>query len=165
MRIARPRRLEVAFKRKRGPPPQATKLLTYTLIAGIVFMALLGVVFLPQMFRSQPPVATPVTLQLNTTMGTRLDVVSVGAMVPLAKLYATLLRDNAVVAKLGPPLAGSNGTFSFADANGDGLLGPADYFSLAPGPTGCHRLELYQREPDRDWRVGQFGPWGGCPPS
>lgn len=164
MRIARPRKPEAEFKRKRGPPPQATKLLRYSLAAGIVLMVLLGVVFLPQLFRSQPPVATPVDLQLNTTMGTRLDVVSVGAMVSLTKLNASLLLDDGLVATLGPPLGGANGTFSFTDSNGDGLLGPRDYFSVTVGPTGCHRMEIFQLEPDQPFRVGQLA-WGACPTS
>ncbi len=50
MKIRRPSAPEVPFKRKRRPPPQATKLLTYSLAAGIVFMVLLAIVFLPRMF-------------------------------------------------------------------------------------------------------------------
>ena len=162
MRIARPRRPDVAFKRKRGPPPQATKLLTYTMVAGIVFIVLLGVVFLPQMFPPQAPVATPVRLLLNATDATRLDVISVGAVVPLSKLNATFLRDNVPIANLGPPLGGANGTFSFTDANGDEHLGPGDFFLVPAGSTGCHRLEVFQSDPRQLFRVGSVT-WGGCP--
>ena len=44
MRIARPRRPTAVFKRKRSPPPQATKLIRYSMVAGIVFIVLLAVV-------------------------------------------------------------------------------------------------------------------------
>src|SRR2546428_10861 len=56
MKIRRPSAPEVPFKRKRSPPPQATKLLTYSLAAGIVFMVLLAIVFLPRMFPDQTPI-------------------------------------------------------------------------------------------------------------
>src|SRR5207249_2918008 len=55
MRIARPKRPAAEFKRKRSPPPQATKLLRFALISGIVFMVLLGIVFIPQGLRDQSP--------------------------------------------------------------------------------------------------------------
>src|SRR5437879_1793234 len=108
MKIARAARPEMPFKRKRSPPPQATKLLRYSLAAGIVFMILLAIVFLPRMFVSQDPVATPVVLSFNTT---RIDVVSVGAPVSLTKLRATLIRDNATSAVLGTAFAHRHSTF------------------------------------------------------
>src|SRR5207244_12292362 len=56
MKIRRPSKPEVPFKRKRSPPPQATKLLRYSLLSGLVFMVLLAIVFLPRMFPDQPPI-------------------------------------------------------------------------------------------------------------
>lgn len=161
MKIARPSRPEVPFARKRSPPPQATKLLTYSLAAGIVFMVLLGVVFLPRMFPSQPPLATPVEMRFNTT-ATRLEVTSVGALVELSKLKAVFLRDDVMVVSLGPPLGGGNATFSFADADRDGVLGPGDYFSVSAGPTGCYRVDVFQLDAGSTFLVGREI-WGGCP--
>ena len=160
MRIARPRKPDVAFKRKRGPPPQATKLLRTSMIAGIVFMILLGVVFLPRMFGDRAPVATRV--ELTFVSSTRLEVVSVGALVSLSKLQATLRQDtNSTPATLGPPLSGANGTLSFSDANGDGALGPGDFFTVSVAPTGCHHVDIFQIEPALTFLVGQEI-WGGC---
>ncbi len=160
MKIARPSRPEVPFKRKRSPPPQATKLLRSSFLAGVVFMVLLAIVFLPRMFVNQEPVATPVVFRYNTT---RLDVVSVGALVSLANLRAMLFQDNATLATLGPPLGGGNATFSFVDANGDGFLGPGDYFPFSVGGTGCHRVDVIQFAGGSTLLVGRSKSWGGCP--
>jgi len=159
MRIARPRKPMAVFKRKRSPPPQATKLLRYSMVAGIVFIILLGVVFLPRMFVNQTPVATPVTMAFTTS--TRLEVTSVGAFVSLSKLDANLTRDNSPVATLGPPLGGSNATLAFTDADGDGRLSPGDFFSVTAGSTGCYRLTISQAEPGSKFVVGQQR-WGLC---
>jgi len=134
MRIRRPSRPEAPFKRKRGPPPQATKLLRYSLFAGIVFIILLAIVFVPQMLIQQDKVATPVEMRFVTT--TQLNVTSVGALVSLSKMKAMLLLNNTTAASLGPPLSGGAGNFSFTDANSDGLLSPGDYFSVTVGPFG-----------------------------
>ncbi len=66
MKIVRPSQPQVDFKRKRSPPPQATKLLTYSLATGIVFMVLLGIVFLPRMFVDQTPVAVVREREIGT---------------------------------------------------------------------------------------------------
>ena len=160
MRIARPKRPAAEFKRKRGPPPQATKLLRFSLISGIVFMVLLGIVFLPRMLVEQTPVATPV-MMVVTDNATRVFVTSVGSLVSLSKLNASFHRDNVTVATLGPPLGDGNGTFSFVDADGDGSLGPGDYFALISGPTSCQRLDISQRESGSTFLVGQKE-WGAC---
>lgn len=161
MRIARPRRPKVAFKRKRSPPPQATKLLRYSMLSGIVFIVLLSLVFVPQLFRDQPPVATPVTMDFTSL--TKLEVTSVGAPVPLSKLQATLLREGVPFAKLGPPLAGGNATFSFTDANRDGLLGPGDFFLVNSSFAGCYRVTISQTDSGSAFLVGQSKPFGSCP--
>ena len=162
MRIARPRRPTAAFKRKRSPPPQATKLLRYSMASGIVFIVLLGLVFVPQLFRDQPPVATPVNLEFTSL--TRLEVTSVGAIVPLSKLQATLWRDGVTIARLGPPLAGGNATFSFKDATGDGLLGPGDYFMVNASGAGCYRVSISQTDSGSTFLVGQKS-FGSCSPT
>jgi len=158
MRIARPRRPVVAFKRKGGPPPQATKLLTYSMVAGIVFMVLLGIVFLPRMFVDQTPVSI-VELRLNTTTGTRLDVDRVTVALDVTKFRAVFSRDARPIASLPPGLGGGNITLRFADGNSDGLLNPGDYFSIAASASGCYRFEIYQVDVDR--RVA-LTIWGGC---
>ena len=158
MRIARPSRPEVPFKRKRGPPPQATKLLTYSLAAGIVFMVLLGIVFLPRMFPNQPPVAI-IQLGLRPGAGTEFEVAAVTMALGVEKFRAVFTRDGSVLATLGPPLQGGNATLRFADVNGNGLLDPGDYFALSPPPTGCFRFEIFQVDVDR--RVA-LETWGGC---
>jgi len=162
MKIRRPSKPEVPFKRKRRPPPQATKLLRYSLASGVVFMVLLAIVFLPRMFVNQEPTATPVVLQYNTT---RLDVISVGALVSLTKLRANLFEGNTTLASIGPPLSGGNSTFSFVDANGDGFLGPGDYFPFSVGGTGCHRVEVLQFAGGSTFLVSRSVKWGGCPSS
>ena len=56
------------FKRKRAPPPQATKLLVASLLAALVFMAVLAVVFVPRYLENLNP--APITLlhlDFNTT--------------------------------------------------------------------------------------------------
>ncbi len=165
MRIARPKKPDVPFGRKRSPPPQATKLLTYSLASGIVLMVVLGIVFLPRMFPSQPPVAILV-LQLgetNVTNGMRFDVVSVGARLALSDFKATAYRDNVTAGTLDPGLRGESSlggvTLRFSDANGDSLLDEGDYFFLVAPPPGCYRLEVVQIDVNR---IVGFAVWGGC---
>src|SRR5207247_1149163 len=97
-----------------------------SMVAGIVFIVLRGVVFLPRMFVDQSGVATPVKMTFTTS--TRLEVTSVGASVSLSKLQAVLVRDTVTAATLGPPLGGGNATLAFTDADGDGQLSPGDFF-------------------------------------
>jgi hypothetical protein len=128
--------------------------------SGIVFMVLLGLVFVPQLFRDQPPVATPVNMDFTSL--TRLEVTSVGALVSLSKLQASLSRDSVLLSKLGPPLAGGNGTFSFTDANRDGLLGPGDFFLVNASAAGCYRVTIAQTDSGSTFLVGQKS-FGSCP--
>ncbi|TLZ58557.1 MAG: hypothetical protein E6K12_03885 [Methanobacteriota archaeon] len=163
MRIARPRRPTAVFKRKRSPPPQATKLIRYSMVAGIVFIVLLAVVFLPRMFVNQMPVATPVKMAITTSAtSTRLDVTSVGALVPLSNVQAVLVRDNTTIGILGPPLGGGNATLAFTDADGDGRLSPGDFFMVTTRSTACnYRLDINQMESGSTFVVGQQD-WGFC---
>ena len=158
MRIARPKRPTPPFKRKRGPPPQATKLLTYSLGAGIVFMVLLGIVFLPRMFPEQRSVAI-VELRLNTTAGTRLDVFSVTAVLELERFNATLSRDNTTLGSLPAGLGGGTATLRFVDGNATGFLDTGDYFEIITGPSGCFRFEMFQVDVDRRVALER---WGAC---
>ena len=162
MRIARPSRPKAPFKRKRGPPPQATKLLTYSLAAGIVFMILLGIVFLPRMFPGQAPVAVVRNRdwRFDTTSGTKLYIENITASLELDKFRADFRTNGVVIAHLNPGLAGGNATLEFVDANVDGLLNAGDYFAISPPPSGCYRLELFQVEIGK---LAGFKEWGGCP--
>ena len=158
MKITRPARPEVPFKRKRTPPPQATKLLTYSLGAGIVFMVLLGIVFLPRMFVDQTPVAI-LDLRFNATTA-HLDVASVTFALPVANFRAVLSKDNATLATLDAGLRNGTATLSFVDANGNGLLDAGDSFAISVSPAGQYRFEVFQVDVNR--RVGFVG-WTGSP--
>jgi hypothetical protein len=165
MRIARPKRPDVAFKRKRSPPPQATKLLTYSMIAGIVFMALLAIVFVPLGLREQPAreVVNPENggrFRLDTSAGTRLFIDSTTASLELAKFNATFWVDDTVLAHLDPGLALGMAALSFTDATANALLDSGDYFTVRPPPTGCYRFEVYQVDVGK---LAGYLRWGGCP--
>ena len=165
MKIVRPSKSEVPFKRKRRPPPQATKLLRYSLLAGVVFMVLLAIVFLPRMFPVQIPVeivnpANDGKLRLDTSNGTRLYVDSTTASLPLARFRANFSSDGVVIGILGPGLVGGNATLRFSDTNGDGLLDAGDYFSISPPPTGCYRFVIFQVDVGRTAGLLEWG--AGC---
>jgi hypothetical protein len=149
MRIARPKRPDVAFKRKRSPPPQATKLLRYSMLAGIVFMILLAIVFVPIGLRDQPPreVVNPEKggkFRLDTSNGTRLYVDTTTVSLPLMVFNATFKVNKTEIAYLDPGLAMGNATLNFTDGNQNGLLDSGDYFTILPPPNKCYRFGVYQ---------------------
>ncbi len=146
MKIPRPKTPEVDFKRKRAPPPQATKLLIASLSAGLVFMALLAIVFVPRYLENlNPPPSTLLDLQLNTTASpTRVDVTFALYSLDLAKFNATLLRGNATIAALPAGLAGTSSGLAFTDANHDGLLDAGDYFTLPAEPQDTYHFQVWQ---------------------
>ena len=118
MRIARPKRPAAEFKRKRSPPPQATKLLRFALISGIVFMVLLGIVFIPQGLRDQSPreVVNPEEggkFRLDTSNGMRLYVDTTTASLALSEFNASFKVNKAEIGYLEPGLAMGNATLSF----------------------------------------------------
>ena len=159
MRIARPKRREVDFKRKRSPPPQATKLLTYSMIAGIVFIALLGIVFVPQALRPQPTteVINPENggrFRLDTSNGTRLYVDTSTAALGFAEFNATLWVSNTTGCPASTECAfahldsglvtGESANLRFVDSSANGLLDAGDYFAIRPPQPGCYRFVVYQ---------------------
>jgi hypothetical protein len=164
MKIARPARPEVAFKRKRSPPPQATKLIRYSFVAGVVFIVLLAIVFVPRMFPNQSPVeivnpANGGKLRYDTSNGTRLYVDSVTVALELGRFRANLSSGSTTLASLPAGLTGGNATLRFVDANGNGLLDSGDYFAVSPPANGCHRFSVFQVDVGRvagylDWGVG-----------
>ena len=166
MKIRRPSKPEVPFKRKRSPPPQATKLLRYSLLSGLVFMVLLAIVFLPRMFPDQPPIEIVRSFHFETPNNrTQIYIDSVTVSLDLAKFRAnfTVAQRGRVVefGNLSQGLSvGANSTFRFVDGSANGLLDPGDYFEVSPPPTGCYRLQIFQL--DVRQTVG-FLEWGACP--
>src|SRR5437867_7438034 len=174
MKIRRPSKPEVPFKRKRRPPPQATKLLRYSLLSGVVFMVLLAIVFLPRMFPNQIPVeivnpGNQGKLRFETTsdpMVARLYVDDSTASLELAKFRANLTRQNAtrdalVIGNLSPGLVvGANANLTFVDANTDKLLDAGDYFAVSTSGTGCYHFEIFQVDVGH---VAGYLDWGACP--
>lgn len=146
MKIPRPKKPEAEFKRKRAPPPQATKLLIASLSAGLVFMALLAIVFVPRYLDNlNPPPSTLLDLQLNTTASpTRIDVTFALYNLDLSKFNATLLRGNASVAALPAGLGGTSSGLSFTDANHDGQLDAGDFFTLPSQPQDTYHFQVWQ---------------------
>jgi hypothetical protein len=150
------------FKRKRGPPPQATKLLVASLGAGLVFMALLAIVFVPRYLENlNPPPSTLLTLQLNTTASTpRIVVTSALYDLALSKFNATLSLGNVTIGSLGAGLTGGSGALTFVDANHDGNLDAGDFFAFTPSGQGSYHFEVWQI--DVGHRVGVLS-WTGSP--
>ncbi len=158
MKIARPKPPETDFKRKRSPPPQATKLLLSSLAAGLVFMGLLAIVFVPRYLDNlnQPPV---VVLTITAIPGARLEVNASSLSVPVSNFNASLLQDNVTIASLPGGLAGGNSTFRFVDANGDLALDAGDYFSIGTTVQSSYQLQVWQRDVNR--LVGVYS-WQGA---
>ncbi len=146
VKIPRPKEPETEFKRKRAPPPQATKLLIASLSAGLIFMALLAIVFVPRYLEglNQPP-STILTLAVDTNGTVPRIVVTASTLdLPLAEFNATLYRDNATVATLSAGLAGGTSELRFVDANADGRLDAGDYFEVQASQQGTYRFEVWQ---------------------
>src|SRR2546428_13607480 len=127
MNLGRPSEREGPFMQKRSPPPQATKLLRYSLLSGVVFMVLLAIVFLPRMFPDEPPIEIVRGFHFETPNNrTQIYVDSVTVSLDLAKF-----RANFTVAQKGKGvefgnlsqglLVGGTGTVRFVDATASGL--------------------------------------------
>ena len=157
MKIVRPRPPETQFKRKRGPPPQATKLLLSSLAAGLIFMGLLALVFVPRYLENlnQPPV---VVLEITASLGGRLEINTSSVSLALSKFNASLLQNNVTVASLPAGLADVNTTLRFFDANGDSLLDTGDYFVVGVTVRASYRLQIWQEDVGR--LVGVYS-WEG----
>ncbi len=132
MKIPKPSKPEAPdFKRKRAPPPQATKLLTASLLAALVFMAVLAIVFVPRYLENlNPPPSTVLVLRVNTTAGPRVVVTAATMDLNLTLFNATLLQNATVVTSLPSGLRGTTPILAFTDANHDGLLDLGDYFTV-----------------------------------
>lgn len=146
MKIPKPKPPETEFKRKRGPPPQATKLLVASLSAGLVFMALLAIVFVPRYLEFlSPPPSTLLTLEINTTgSAPRIVVTYALYSLDLSRFNATLYRNNATVASLAAGLGGGTAALAFTDADHDGLVDAGDAFAIQAAIQGSYRFEVWQ---------------------
>lgn len=149
MKIPKPTGPEAPpFKRKRGPPPQATKLLMASLGAGLVFMALLAIVFVPRYLENlNPPPSTLLRMQLNTSAGsTRIDVTFALYDLDLSKFNATLDRGNVTIASLASGLGNGSASFRFTDGNQDGKLDVGDFFTVEALPQFAYHLRVWQED-------------------
>jgi len=142
MRIARPKEPVAAFKRKRAPPPQATKFLFWSTVTGLSFLVVLAVVFIPPGLQPRPSCATALTLRVDTAQGPWIRVTRAPVECVLGAFRAVLLRDNVVFDTLGAGLVGGTGSLAFADVDADGELGVDDYFIVNVPATGQNRLEI-----------------------
>lgn len=145
LKIPWPKPEETQFRRKRNPPPRVTKLLIASLSVGLIFMALLVIVFVPRYLENlNPPPSTLLDLALNTTSGTRrIEVTFALCDLDLSKLNATFYRDNVTVASLSAGLAGGTSTLAFADANQDRKIDVGDFFTVRVRVQGDYRLEAW----------------------
>lgn len=157
MKIVRPRPPETQFKRKRGPPPQATKLLLSSLAAGLIFMGLLALVFVPRYLENlnQPPI---VVLEIHASADARLVIDAASVSLDLSKFNASLLQDNATIASLPAGLTPGGSTFRFVDANRNGVLDTGDYFVVGVTVRASYRLQVWQEDVGR--LVGVYS-WEG----
>lgn len=151
MRIARPKEPEAAFKRKRSPPPQATKFLFWSFVTSVVFLGLLAIVFIPRGLEHGTPCISTV-LGLWFESGSRLRVNTTVFILNRSAFYASLSRDGNEVARLDSGLANGSASLDFEDNDTDGHVGPGDYFLLVASTRGLYRFEVFLVCDDR--RVG-----------
>lgn len=142
MRIARPKEPVAAFRRRRAPPPQATKFLFWSFVTSVVFLALLAIVFIPRGLEHGTPCTSTVLDLLFDDVG-HLRVNTRAFVLDRSALYASLSRDNTVVARLGPGLSNGSASLDFVDNDTDGRVGPGDYFVLETSTTGAYRFEVF----------------------
>lgn len=147
MKIARPKPPETEFRRKRAPPPQATKLLLYSLLAGLIFMGTLAVVFIPRFLET--PQAPVEIIELSAVPGGRIVVNASSFQLSLSLFNATLYQDNATLARLGGGLSPATAALSFTDANGDVKLDDGDYLTVHVTVAASYRLEVWQTDVGR----------------
>jgi|GEM_PF-1691021 len=146
MRIARPPKPGEPFRRKRSPPRQATRLLLASLVAGLVFIAILAIVFIPRLLEQggQTPAAI-LTLRIDTQAAPRIVVADATLLLNRASFRADLTFDGDVIlGSLGYGLVDGAAALSFVDSNEDGNVGPGDYFSIEASLDGRYRFEVYQ---------------------
>ncbi|MGQ0796380.1 MAG: hypothetical protein ACT4OI_00730 [Methanobacteriota archaeon] len=159
MRIARPKEPEAAFKRRRSPPPQATKFLFWSVVTSVVFLGLLAVVFIPRGFEHGSPCASTV-LELTFGEAGELRVNATAFVLDRSAFYASLTRDGVVVARLDPGLSNGSALLAFVDNDTDGRVGVGDYFVLDTSTSSSYRFDVFLV--CNDGRVG-VAAWTGRP--
>jgi len=149
VKIPRPREAKRAFRRARPPPTQATKLLLASLSAGLVFIVVLAVVFIPRALQqeNQPPIPR-ISLIVSSVPGRSWANVSEATIAEaLLRYNATVYRSSggttAAIATL-PTLNSAGGNLVFSDTDQDGRLTAGDSFevTLREG-GGTYSLQIW----------------------
>lgn len=142
------------FRRRAPPTPQATRLMKVSLGAGLLFVVLLGIVFIPTALRfDRPPQPTIVLTETASSPLFLVEVTRVNVREPLAsyrgELNITNMSEpdrvsdiNVDIPQLGEG-EWAGGLVSFADVDGDGTLSIGDRFTIRPQTTGSWRYELF----------------------
>ena len=139
---------EVPFRRRTPPTPQATRLMRVSLGAGVLFVVVLGVVFVPIALRYgevKPPV---LVLGLVDQGPLVVEVVSASAPFALGTYRAWVNETNANGSRLNfnvDPLAANTtwyGAVTYTDTDGDGTVSAGDRFTIPPQPGSGWSYEL-----------------------
>jgi len=147
-----------AFRRRTPPTPQATRLMRFSLAAGLVFVLVLAAVFVPKALEwgtVQPPA---IVLSASGEGPFAVNVTSASRAYALDAYRATLVAANGSATEtvdMRPLEAGGSwagGGVTFDDADGDGRLSVGDGFAVQPRPgTGwTYRLSIFYVPLDAD---------------
>ena len=151
MKIPRPREAKRLFRRARPPPIQATKLLLASLSAGLIFIVVLAIVFIPRALEheNQPPIPR-ITLVVSSASGRAwANVTEATIAAPLVEYNATVYRTigtaTVAIATL-PTLNSVDGDLSFSDNDQNGRLTAGDSFEVVTRePGGTYTLQVWYR--------------------
>ena len=145
------------FRRRTPPTPQATRLMKVSLGAGLVFLLVLGVVFVPTALRYDRPPPPTIVLGLAASDPVFVvEVVRVNVRQPLASYRGELnlthgqTRIDVDMRPLAERAWGPNDTVRFADVDGDGMLSAGDRFTIKPqgGPSWRYDLFVFHERGD-----------------
>ena len=155
-----PKEGEEPFKRRTPPTPQATRLMRLSLAAGILFVVILGVVFVPTALHYgsvRPPV---VTLAASLTGPFNVTVTSVTASFALGSYYVwlnvtaggnPLLNCGNAQQPLVNDTAQCGGVLTFLDLDGSGTLSVGDVFRVLrqSGSDVAYSLSVFNTSRDQ----------------
>jgi len=129
------------FRRKGSPPPNATKLLTFSVLSGVGLLIVLAIVFLPQgiqySFQEYPP---QIRLSAATGSIVLVSVSQADRAVELTKFRIDLYREGSLAASLKLAESHSSDGLAFSDNNGNGSLDVGDTISVAHVEKGLYKL-------------------------
>ena len=142
---------EPPFRRRTPPTPQATRLMRFSLAAGLLFLLVLAAVFVPRALEwgdMQPPA---IVLSASGDGPFAVNVTTVSRTYALDQYRATLAAANGSTTEtvdLRPLAAGgswASGNVTFDDADGDGRISAGDGFSVRPRPGAgwTYRLSIF----------------------